>query len=110
MIEFLSNKLKLDPDLMRVIIACGCNRLDIIKKNYKLISDKLKIDNIDAVESIIKICSGDISQVWEFKNKTNDNFNIENPYLMYCIMYLITQGKKITQGRHKYRSVDCSFA
>ena len=110
MIDYLLRKLKLDPDLMSVILACGCNRLELIKKNYKIISDKLQVDNVYAVESILKICSGDIDQVWEFKDKKNERFMIKNPYLLYCLMYLITQGKKITQETHQFKTVDCSFA
>ena len=93
MTDYLLRKLKLDPDLMAVILACGCNKLELINKNYKLISDKLQIDNLYAVESILKICSGDIKQVWKFKDKKNEKFVIKNPYLLYCLMYLITQGK-----------------
>ena len=82
MIDYLSRNLKLDPDLMAVILACGCNRLELINKNYKLISDKLLIDNVHAVEFILKICSSDIDQVWKFYDEKNELFLIKNPYLL----------------------------
>ena len=55
MTDYLSRKLKLDSDLMSVILACGSNRLELIRKNYKFISDKLHIDNVHAVRSILKL-------------------------------------------------------
>ena len=110
MINYLSRKLKLDSDLMSVILACWCNRLDLINKNFKLISDKLEINNVYAVESILKIWSGDIEQVWKLKDKKNEQFAIQDAELLYSLMYLITNGKQITQQSHKLWNIDWSFA
>ena len=107
-VRILSDRFKVDPHKLSVVLTWASRRQDLLRGNYDLISKELRINNEEAVETILEIA-------WENEEiienlESHEEFTIEDKKLVTNVLSLDRHGRRMRRPHNRFEIPDPSYS
>jgi hypothetical protein len=99
-VRVMSEALNLNHEDTALIVACGNENFGLIENKLKFLSDKLQIQNVNALKNIISLSLGNIEPLREIMER-NPKFLTEDQFeLLLALLNIANQGFR----RRRYKT------